>query len=65
MNEDPTEFYDDDGEEEVSEIQAEMNEEIASAPQASSELIERLTQNTAASRYRYALTSLKKNLLPQ
>jgi hypothetical protein len=49
MNEDPTEFYDDDNEEEVSEIQAEMNEEIASAPQASSELIERLMQNTAAS----------------
>lgn len=49
MNEDPTEFYDDDNEEEVSEIQAEMNEEIASAPRASSELLERLTQNTAAS----------------
>lgn len=48
MNPDTLEFYED--EDVVSEeFQAEIDDEIASVPEAPSELVERLRQNTAAS----------------
>ncbi len=48
MNQDPTELYEDDAETD-NQFQAEIDGEIASVPHEASELVERLTENTAAS----------------